>query len=169
MKAATEVLYSKDAIARQISEMGARISADYEGKELAVLGILKGAFVFMADLVRHIKCPMRCGFLDLTPHVVPGKITEMVFTSSFPVKGADLLIVEDILDTGITLVFLKQQLELHQPRSIRVATLLDKPARRKVSIESDYVGFEVPDRFIVGYGLDYGETYRNLPYLTYVE
>ena len=169
MKAAAEVLFSKEAIADRVVEMGARISADYEGKELAVLGILKGAFVFMADLVRHIKCPMRCGFIDLTPTPGPGKVMEMVFTSSFRMEGMDLLIVEDILDTGITLAFLKQQLELHGPRSIRVATLLNKPARRKVSIEPDYVGFEVPDQFIVGYGLDYGETYRNLPYMTYVE
>ena len=93
----------------------------------------------------------------------------MNFTSDFPVEGADLLIVEDILDTGITLAFLKQQLELRRPRMTRIATLLNKPARRRVDIESDYMGFEVPDRYIVGYGLDHGEAYRNLPYLTYVE
>ena len=169
MRATGKVLYSQDAIAKRIAEMGTRISADCEGRDLAVLGILKGSFVFMADLVRHIRCPLRCGFIDLTPNLGPGRITEMNFTSDFPVEGADLLIVEDILDTGITLAFLKQQLELRRPRMTRIATLLNKPARRRVDIESDYMGFEVPDRYIVGYGLDHGEAYRNLPYLTYVE
>ena len=169
MKASPEVLFTKQTISRRVEEMGAQISADYEGKQLAVLGTLKGAFVFLADLVRHIRCPMRVGFIDLSPNEQPGKITEMMFTSSFSVEGADLLIVEDILDTGVTLAFLKQQLELQRPRSARIATLMNKPSRRKVDIESDYVGFEVPDRYIVGYGLDYGEAYRNLPYLTYVE
>jgi len=169
MRATGKVLYSQDAIAKRIAEMGTRISADFEGKDLAVLGILKGSFVFMADLVRNIRCPLRCGFIDLTPSMGPGRITEMNFTSDFPVEGADLLIVEDILDTGITMAFLKQQLELRKPRTTRIATLLNKPARRRVDIESDYMGFEVPDRYIVGYGLDHGEAYRNLPYLTYVE
>jgi hypoxanthine phosphoribosyltransferase len=169
MRATGKVLYSQDAIAKRIAEMGTRISADFEGKDMAVLGILKGSFVFMADLVRNIRCPLRCGFIDLTPSMGPGRITEMNFTSDFPVEGADLLIVEDILDTGITLAFLKQQLELRKPRMTRIATLLNKPARRRVDIESDYMGFEVPDRYIVGYGLDHGEAYRNLPYLTYVE
>ena len=169
MRATGKVLYSQDAIAKRIAEMGTRISADFEGKDMAVLGILKGSFVFMADLVRNIRCQLRCGFIDLTPSMGPGRITEMNFTSDFPVEGADLLIVEDILDTGITLAFLKQQLELRKPRTTRIATLLNKPARRRVDIESDYMGFEVPDRYIVGYGLDHGEAYRNLPYLTYVE
>jgi len=169
MRATGKVLYSQDAIAKRIAEMGTRISADFEGKDMAVLGILKGSFVFMADLVRNIRCPLRCGFIDLTPSMGPGRITEMNFTSDFPVEGADLLIVEDILDTGITMAFLKQQLELRKPRTIRIATLLNKPVRRRVDIESDYMGFEVPDRYIVGYGLDHGEAYRNLPYLTYVE
>ena len=169
MRATGKVLYSQDAIAKRIAEMGTRISADFEGRDLAVLGILKGSFVFMADLVRNIRCPLRCGFIDLTPSMGPGRITEMNFTSDFPVEGADLLIVEDILDTGITMAFLKQQLELRKPRTTRIATLLNKPVRRRVDIESDYMGFEVPDRYIVGYGLDHGEAYRNLPYLTYVE
>ena len=154
---------------RRAAELGARITRDYEGREVAALGVLKGSFIFMADLVRQIQRPVRCGFIDISPSPRAGSITEMVFTSSFEVRRTDLLVVEDILDTGVTLAYLIEQLELREPRSLKVATLLDKPARRKVSLQADYVGFEVPDRFIVGYGLDHGEEHRNLPYLTYVE
>jgi len=169
MRLASEALFGADQIARRVAELGARITRDYDGRDIAVLGVLKGSFVFMADLVRQIRRPIRCGFIDISPSPRAGSITEMVFTSSFEVRGQDLLLVEDILDTGVTLAYLIQQLELREPHSLRVATLLDKPARRKVAMQADYVGFEVPDRFIVGYGLDHGEAHRNLPYLTYVE
>lgn len=169
MKLANEVLFSAEQIGRRVAELGAHITRDYAGREIAALGVLKGSFIFMADLVRAIRAPVRCGFLDMSPSPRSGAITEMVFTSSFAVEGTDLLLVEDILDTGITLAYLVQQLEARGPRSLRIATLLDKPARRKVDIRADYVGFEVPDRFVVGYGLDHGEEHRNLPYLTFVE
>ena len=169
MRLASEALYSAEQVGRRVAELGARISQDYEGREVAALGVLKGSFIFMADLVRQIRRPVRCGFIDISPSPRPGSITEMVFTSSFEVRGTDLLVVEDILDTGVTLAYLLEQLELREPRSLRVAALLDKPARRRVAMHADYVGFEVPDRFIVGYGLDHGEEFRNLPYLTYVE
>ena len=169
MKLSGQVLFTADTIAARVAEMGARITADYADRELAVLGILKGSFVFMADLVRHINRPMRCGFVDISASPTSASITEMVFTSNFQVEDAELLLVEDILDTGITLAYLQQQLGARRPRSMQTAALLDKPVRRKVDIGADYVGFEVPDRFIVGYGLDYGEAFRNLPHLTYVE
>jgi len=169
MKLSGEVLLSADRIAARVAEMGEKITADYAGREPAVLGILKGSFIFVADLVRRIRGPLRVGFIDISASPRSGRITEMVFTSSFDVEGVDLLLVEDILDTGITLAYLSQQLELRGPRSIRTAVLLDKPARRKVAFDPDYVGFQVADRFVVGYGLDYQEAHRNLPYLTYVQ
>jgi hypoxanthine phosphoribosyltransferase len=165
MSPSAEVLFTADQIARRVAVLGARISADYEGREIAALGVLKGSFIFMADLVRAITRPVRCGFLDMSPSPRSGAITEMVFTSSFPVEGTDLLLVEDILDTGVTLAYLVEQLELRGPRSIKVAVLLDKPSRRRVAMQADYVGFEVPDRFVVGYGLDRSEAHRNLPFL----
>lgn len=169
MRPSDHVLFSADAIAARVAELGSRITADYADRELSVLGILKGSFVFMADLVRQVRRPVRCAFVDISASPTSSTITEMVFTSHFQVEDVDLLLVEDILDTGITLAYLTQQLEARRPRSLRTAALLDKPASRKVDIKADYVGFEVADRFVVGYGLDYQESYRNLPYLTYVE
>ncbi|MGD8377300.1 MAG: hypoxanthine phosphoribosyltransferase [Acidobacteriota bacterium] len=169
MRLSREVLFSQRAIGERVAAMGEQISRDYADQRPAVLAVLKGSFVFMADLVRQIRRPVRCGFIEIASSRRSASLTEMVFTSSFEVEGADILLVEDILDTGITMAYLRQQLELREPRSIRVAALLDKPVRRKVQIEADYVGFEVPDRYVVGYGLDYGEDYRNLPYLSYVE
>lgn len=168
MELAEEILWSAEQIASRVAEMGREITADYADRELAVVGVLNGSFIFMADLVRSIRRPVRCGFIDISTSPRREKITEMVFTSTFEVEGMDLLLVEDILDTGITLAYLRQQMETRGPRTLRIAALLDKPARRRVDIKADYVAFEVPDRFFVGYGLDYGEAYRNLPYLTYL-
>ena len=168
MQVAAERLWSAEQIADRVAEMGREISRDYADQEIAIVGLLKGSFVFMADLIRQIRRPARCGFIEISRSRSSEKITEMVFTSTFPVEGAELLLVDDILDTGITLAYLRQQIEMRGPRSVRIATLLDKPARRRVNIEADYVGFKVPDRHIVGYGLDHEEKYRNLPYLTYV-
>jgi hypoxanthine phosphoribosyltransferase len=169
MKLSSEVLFSQEAIAQRVAALGEQISADYADRRPAVLAVLKGSFVFVADLVRKIRRPVRCGFIEISSSTRSASLTEMVFSSSFGVEGMDILLVEDILDTGITMAYLRQQLELRNPRSLRVASLLDKPVRRKVQIEADYVGFEVPDRYVVGYGLDYLEDHRNLPYLTYVE
>ena len=169
MKASSEVLFPAERIAARVAELGAQITADFADTEVAVLGILKGSFIFMADLVRRIERPVRCGFMDMSASRRSEKITELMFTSSFDIDGAHLLLVDDVMETGITQAYLKQQLELQGPRSIRVVTLLDKQIKRKVDIQSDYVAFEAPDRLIVGYGLGHGERFRNLPYLTYVE
>ena len=168
MKLSGQVLFTEEAIGERVAELGRQITADYADREPAVLGMLKGSFVFMADLVRQIQRPVRCGFIEMSSSIRSELLTEMVFTSSFQVEDSDILLVEDVLDTGITLAYLHQQLELRNPRTLRVAVLLDKPSCRKVQFEPDYVGFEIPDRHVVGYGLDYGEEHRNLPHLTYV-
>ena len=142
-----KVLLSEEQLKEKCAEMGAQITRDYAGKNLLLVTVLKGAVVYMADLMRCIDLPCAIDF--------------MVVSSS----GKDLLIVEDILDSGMTLSYLKGLLQGRNPASIRIATLLDKPSRRKVDLKADYVGFEVPDEFVVGYGLDYDEQYRNLPFV----
>jgi hypoxanthine phosphoribosyltransferase len=169
MNLANEILKSEPEIADRVRQLGGQITADHEGKDLAVLGILKGSFVFVADLIRQIDLPQQVGFLEITHSPKSEFLTEILFSSSFRVEGTNLLVVEDILDTGITLAYLCQQLEAKKPKSLRVCTLLDKPQKRKVDIQADYLGFTVPNRHVVGYGLDHEGRFRNLPYLTYVE
>jgi hypoxanthine phosphoribosyltransferase len=169
MNLAKDVLKSEQQIAERVEALGREITEFYGGQEVALLGVLKGSFIFLADLARQIKVPAQVGFLEILTSRKSEFMTEVVFSSSFPIEGSHLLVIEDILDTGVTLAYLTQQLQLHSPKSIRVCTFLDKPRRRKVDMSPDYVGFEVPDRHVVGYGLDYQGHYRNLPYLTYVE
>jgi hypoxanthine phosphoribosyltransferase len=169
MNLAREILRSEEEIAQRVQQLGRQITADLEGRELAVLGVLKGSFIFVADLIRSIRLPLQVGFLEITHSQKSDFLTEILFYSSFRVEGTNLLIVEDILDTGITLAYLHEQLASRGPRSIRICTFLDKPERRKVDIQPDYVGFPVPNRHVVGYGLDYEGRFRNLPYLGYVE
>jgi hypoxanthine phosphoribosyltransferase len=169
MNLAKDVLKSEQQIAERVEALGREITEFYGGQEVALLGVLKGSFIFLADLARQIKVPAQVGFLEILTSRKSEFMTEVVFSSSFPIEGSHLLVVEDILDTGVTLAYLTQQLQLHGPKSIRICTFLDKPRRRKVDLSPDYVGFEVPDRHVVGYGLDYQGRYRNLPYLTYVE
>jgi len=169
MNLSREILKSEEEITERVEQIGRQITTDLEGKELAVLGVLKGSFVFMADLIRQIRLPLKVGFLEITNSDKSDFLTEIHFYSSFRVEGTNLLIVEDILDTGITLAYMTEQLEARGPKSIRVCTFLDKPERRKVDIQPDYVGFPVPNKHIVGYGLDFQDRFRNLPYLSYVE
>jgi hypoxanthine phosphoribosyltransferase len=169
MNLAREVLRSEEEIAQRVKQIGMQITADLEGKELAVLGVLKGSFIFVADLIRSIRLPLQVGFLEITHSQKSDYLIEILFYSSFRVEGTNLLIVEDILDTGITLAYLQEQLAARGPKSIRICTFLDKPDRRKVDIQPDYVGFSVPNRHVVGYGLDFEGRFRNLPYLGYVE
>jgi hypoxanthine phosphoribosyltransferase len=169
MNLSPNVLKTEEQIAERVQALGREITAFYQGQEIALLGVLKGSFIFLADLARQIKLPAQIGFLEIVTSRKSEFLTEVVFSSTFPIEGSHVLIVEDILDTGVTLAYLTQQLHLHGPRSIRVCTFLDKPHRRKVDLNPDHVGFEVPDRHVVGYGLDYQGKYRNLPYLTYVE
>ena len=162
------VLYSEEELEAKCAELGAQISKDYEGKNLLLVSVLKGAVVFMTDLLRHITVPCSIDFMVVSSYgngVKTSGVVKIVKDLDADLAGKDLLIVEDILDTGMTLHYLKQLLQDRNPNSIRIATLLDKPERRRAAVRADYVGYQVPDEFVVGYGLDYDEKYRNLPYV----
>lgn len=163
-----QILVSNDEIQRQIQQLGQQISKDYAGKNPLVICILKGAAFFMTDLLRHmtIKCEM--DFMDIDSYgdgMVSSGQVKIVKDLSSSVDGRDVLIVEDIIDTGRTLYYLKELLTLRKAKSIRICTLLDKPERREFGLTPDYIGLEVPNAFVVGYGLDYKQYYRNLPYI----
>ena len=163
-----EVLYSEEDLKQIVRRMGAEISRDYAGKNLFLVCVLKGSFVFMSDLARAIDIPCTIDFLSVSSYgsgtSSSGEV-QLIKDLTCPLGDKDLLVVEDILESGVTLSFLLEMLSARHPRSIRLCTLLDKPARRKVDIKANYVGAEVEDKFIVGYGLDYAEKYRNLPYI----
>ena len=164
-----EELLSEEAIRSRVSELGAAITQDYAGEApLVVVGILNGSFVFMADLVRSIRLPLRCEFLGLSSY---GDDTEssgvVAITKDLgtPIEGQPVLVVEDIVDTGLTLAYLRDNLRTRKPASVRVASLLSKPARRQVEVDIDYLGFTIEDRFVVGYGLDRAGLFRNLGFI----
>ena len=163
-----EILLSEEEIAEIVRNMGRQISEDYKGKNLFLVSVLKGSLLFMADLMRQITIPCTIDFLAVSSY---GKGTassgevRILKDLDASLEGKDLLIVEDILDSGVTLSYLLKNLSARNPASIRLCTFLDKPERRRVDIHADYVGASVPDEFIVGYGLDYAEVYRNLPYV----
>ena len=162
------VLLSEEEIRAKCKEMGARISQEYKGKNLMLVTVLKGAVVFLADLMRAIEVPAEIDFMVVSSYGSGGKssgVVKIVKDLDVPLAGKDLLIVEDILDSGLTLSYIKELLASRGPASIKIATLLDKPSRRKVDLVADYIGFSVPDEFVIGYGLDYDEKYRNLPYI----
>lgn len=162
----TEILFSKEMISRRVGELAGQISRDYDGRELLVVGILKGAFIFMADLIRGISVPCRVDFVRLASYGSSSKSSgEVRITKDLetPIAGRDVLIVEDIVDTGLTLSCLVKVLREREPASLRVCAFLDKKERRQVPFEADYVGFAIPDRFVVGYGLDFNENFRFLP------
>ncbi len=162
------VLLSEQQIADRVKELGAQISKDYDGKKLLMVSVLKGSVVFMADLMRAINVPVSIDFMSVSSYGDGTKssgVVKIIKDIDINLEGMDLLLVEDILDSGKTLAYLRELLEGRNPASIRVATLLDKPARRQADVKPDYCGFEVPDEFIVGYGLDYAELYRSLPYI----
>ena len=163
-----EVLLDADTIAARVAELGTQLSADYEGRNPVLLSVLKGALVFLADLMRTMDVPSSIDLMELSSY---GSGTEtsgqvrILKDLSHSIEGRDVVIVEDIIDTGLTLNYLMRYLAERHPASVRVCCLLDKPARRLAEIEIDYRGFTIPDRFVVGYGLDYDERYRNLPYI----
>ena len=164
------VLISEEEIRGKVKELGARISRDYanSGKKLLVLGVLKGSFVFMADLIRAITIPCEVEFMAVSSYhsgVKTSGVVKIIKDIDINPQDIDILIVEDILDSGLTLKYLKDLLLQRNASNIKIATLLDKPARRAADIAADYTCFEVPDEFVVGYGLDYAERYRNLPYV----
>ena len=163
-----EVLYSQEYLAGVVKELGRRISEDYKGKNLLMVSVLKGSVVFMADLMRAITIPCNIDFMSVSSYgsgVKTSGVVKIIKDLDINLEGKDLLLVEDILDSGMTLHYIRDMLSQRNPRSIRLCTLFDKPERRTVDIAADYFGAVVPDAFIVGYGLDYDEKYRNLPYV----
>ncbi|WCF08431.1 hypoxanthine phosphoribosyltransferase [Paenibacillus thiaminolyticus] len=163
-----KVIISEEQIQAKVQELGAQISREYEGKCPLVICVLKGAFVFMADLVKQITVPLELDFMAVSSYGASTKssgVVRIMKDLDVSVEGRDVLIVEDIIDTGLTLSYLIEVLQGRKANSIRLVTLFDKPARRTVNLEADYKGFVLPDEFIVGYGLDYAERYRNLPYI----
>lgn len=160
------VLISRDDIRKRVREMGEVISSDYEGKNLLVVGILKGAIIFLADLVREITVPLQLDFVAVSSYgggTSTSGAVRILKDLEVPVEDKHLLIVEDIVDTGLTLRYLLENLRSRNPLSVRACTILDKPDRRLVDVKVDYCGFTIPDKFVVGYGLDYDQKYRHLP------
>ncbi len=163
-----QTMFSAEQLATRIGELGARITEDYQGKELTVVGVLTGSFVFYADLVRAIDLPLRCDFLGLSSYGAGTESSGVVAITSDlkkPVEGKHVLVVEDIIDTGLTMRYLLDNLATRHPASVKVCALLEKPARAKTKIPIDYLGYTIPDAFVVGFGLDFDERYRNLPFL----
>lgn len=162
------ILFDRNEIAELVRGLGKRISADYAGRNLLLVSILKGSVVFMADLMRSIDIPCRIDFMAVSSYGSGSKSTgvvKIVKDLDINLDGYDVVIVEDILDSGKTLSYILELLESRKPNSIKICTLFDKPCRRQVALQADYAGAEVPDEFVVGYGLDYDEKYRNLPFL----
>ncbi len=166
------ILITERAIQQRVSELARQISADYHDREVLLVGILKGSWVFLADLARRLTVPVIIDFMTVSSYGASTKtsgVVKIVLDLKCPLENRDVLVVEDILDTGLTLKYIVDSLKLRRPRSLKIVALMDKPARRKVSIKADYVGFEVPDKFVVGYGADCAERFRNLPYVGYIE
>ena len=163
-----EVMLSAEKIQARVAELGAQITKDYQGKELTLIGIMKGSIFFLTDLARHVDLPITIELMGVSSYQGGTETTgEVRITSDLakPMHGRHVIIVEDIIDTGLTMQFLLENLGARHPASVKVATLLEKPSRAKVKVPIDYKGFVIEDRFVVGYGLDYGEKFRNLPFV----
>ena len=162
-----EVLISKEEIDRRVEQLGHQISQDYQGIELHLVGVLNGAFMFLADLARHLSIPCQICFMQASSYkdqqVSTGKVTLM---HNLDLSGKDVLIVEDIFDTGLTLKHIREDLNIQKPASLEICALLNKKIPDKASVEVRYIGFEIENRFVVGYGLDYAEKYRELPHIS---
>ena len=162
------VLMSEETLRKRVQELGAAISQDYAGKEILMVGVLRGAFVFMADLARAITIPLAIDFMAVSSYgasTSSSGVVRIIKDFDENVEGKHILIVEDIIDSGLTLKYLYNQILSRKPASVKICTLLDKPERRKADVPVDYNGFSILDAFVVGYGLDYAERYRNLPYI----
>lgn len=161
-----KVLIDDEAIARRVTELAGEISVAYEGRKLLLVCVLKGAVIFASDLMRRLKIPVEIDFIAVSSYgtdTVSSGVVRILKDLDSSIKGKDVLIVEDIVDTGLTLNYLRKNLLSRQPHSLKIITLLDKPARRQVECIPDYCGFEIPDHFVIGYGLDFNEDYRQLP------
>ena len=166
------VLISKREIDKRVKELAKQISIDYKGKDLIVVGILKGSFIFLSDLIRKIKVPCIIDFMQLSSYgsnTISSTEVRIISELKTIIKGKDVLIVEDIIDSGLTMAFLSQYLNVRDPKSIKVCTLLNKKERRTIPFTPDYIGFDIPNEFVIGYGLDFDEKYRSLPYISKVE
>ena len=163
-----EVLVSADDLQRRVAELGAEISRDYEGRDLVMIGVLKGAVLFLADLMRSLTVPCEIDFMAVSSYgssTDSSGVVRILKDLDAPIEGRDAVLVEDIVDSGLTLHYLLRNLHARNPRSLEVCALLTKPERRRVELPIRYVGFEIPNRFAIGYGLDHGQRYRNLPYV----
>src|SRR5579863_10503652 len=165
-------MLSADVIAARVRELGATITKEYESSSLVLVCVLKGSFVFAADLARAIDLPLRVDFLGVRSYgegTESSGVVQITQDLSRPIENEDVLLVEDIVDTGLTIAHLMDLFRTRQPRSVKVCSLLHKPARAKVAVKVDYLGFTIDDKFVVGYGLDFAEKYRNLPYIGVIE
>jgi len=164
-----DILITEDQIRKKVADLGARLSADYAGRALTLVSVLKGSLPFMADLMRAMSIPVQIDLMEVSSYGGPttetSGLVRILKDLSSSIEGKDVLIVEDIIDTGLTLNYLLRYLRGKNPRTLEICALLDKPARRLVEIDITYRGFTIPDQFVVGYGLDYGEYYRNLPFI----
>jgi len=167
-----EVLVQRDELAHRVRELGAEISADYEERDLLLVGVLKGAFFFLSDLMRVLTVPCEVDFMAVASYgdsTSTSGVVRILKDLDAPIQGREVLIVEDIVDSGLTLSYLLRMLQARDPKSVEVCALLTKPDRRKVDLPIRYTGFEIPDRFAIGYGLDYAERYRELPYVAVLD
>jgi hypoxanthine phosphoribosyltransferase len=166
--AVESVLIDEQTLGQRVAELGAEISADYGGQDLALVGVLKGAIFFIADLMRAIEVPCEVDFMAISSYgsaTDSSGVVRILKDLDVSIEGRHVLVVEDIIDSGLTLSYLVRTLRARQPASLEICALLTKPARRKVDVRCRYVGFEIPERFVIGYGLDFAERYRNLPYV----
>lgn len=163
-----DVLYDEATLKKRIAELGQTITRDYAGKALNVVGILKGSFVFFADLVRHIDLPIRCDFIGISSYgdnTESSGVVQITSDLTHSVQNQHVLLVEDIIDTGLTMKYLLENMGTRRPASLKICTLLEKPDNAKTQIPIDYVGFRIPNEFVIGYGLDLAGCYRNLPFI----
>ncbi len=165
-------IVTQEEMRARIKELGKQIAADYAGKDFVLVGVLKGAYAFYADLARAIRIPMRVDFLIVTSYGSQSKTSgrvKVVTELTEDIRGKDVLLVEDIVDSGLTARYLIKKLAKQKPKSVKICTLLSKPERRTIDVPLDYVGFKIPNKYVVGYGLDYQQKYRNLPYLAVLD
>ena len=168
----SKILIEEDAVAARVAELGADVSADYADRDLLLVGVLKGAVFFMADLMRQLTIPCEVDFMAISSYGAStdsSGVVRILKDLDINIEGRDVLVVEDIIDSGLTLSYLMRMLESRNPASLEVCALLTKPARREIDVPVRYTGFEIPNEFVIGYGLDFGERYRNLPYVAVLD
>jgi hypoxanthine phosphoribosyltransferase len=167
-----EVLIDEDRLRQRVAELGDEISADYAGRDLLLIGVLKGAVFFMADLMRHLTVPCEVDFMAISSYGAAtdsSGVVRILKDLDINIEGREVLVVEDIIDSGLTLSYLMRNLEAREPASLEICALMTKPDRREIDVPVRYVGFEIPNRFVIGYGLDFAERYRNLPYVAVLD